>query len=97
MAPSAGLPASIDGPCRFRDAPYCGAFFIWTLKDEWPRKHTEIHGKKTSGISYRNDARHPAHAGIQPFNHMDDSLRSPYGPPLRAFNALRAFVRHAPE
>ena len=32
----------------------------------------------------------PANAGIQPFNRMDDSLRSPYGPPLQAFNALRA-------
>ena len=28
---------------------------------------------------------------------LDDSLRSPFGPPLRAFNALRAFVRHSPE
>ena len=26
------------------------------------------------------------------FEDLDDSLRSPFRPPLRAFNALRAFV-----
>jgi hypothetical protein len=31
------------------------------------------------------------------FISLDDSLRSPFGPPLRAFNALRAFVPHSRE